>query len=83
LLDVALDPDYAAQPWVYWSYSEAGSGTEAQLSGTAVARGQIQGQRMTRVEVLYRQAPKVEGSGNYGSRLVFARDKTLFVTLGE
>lgn len=83
LLDVALDPDYAAQPWVYWSYSEAGSGPEAQLSGTAVARGQIQGQRMTRVEVIYRQAPKVEGSGHYGSRLVFARDKTLFVTLGE
>lgn len=83
LLDVALDPDYPSQPWVYWSYSEPGRGPEAQLSGTAVARGQIQGPRMTRVEVIYRQVPKVEGSGHYGSRLVFGRDKTLFITLGE
>lgn len=46
LLDVALDPDYTNQPWVYWSYSEAGTGPEARLSGTAVARGQIKDGRM-------------------------------------
>lgn len=83
LLDVVLDPDYASQPWVYWSYSEPGKGPEARLSGTAVARGRLVDGRMTQVEVIYRQAPKVEGSGHFGSRLVFARDKTLFVTLGE
>lgn len=83
LLDVALDPDYPSEPWVYWSYSEAGTGPEARLSGTAVARGQLKGDRMVQVEVIYRQRPKVEGSGHFGSRLVFARDKTLFVTLGE
>ena len=53
------------------------------LAGTAVARGQIKGDRMAQVEVIYRQRPKVEGSGHFGSRLVFARDKTLFITLGE
>ena len=83
LLDLAIDPDYASQPWVYWSYSEAGSGPEARLSGTAVARGQLQGHRMVKTQVIYRQQPKVEGSGHFGSRLVFARDKTLFITLGE
>ncbi|MFZ9347264.1 MAG: PQQ-dependent sugar dehydrogenase, partial [Arenimonas sp.] len=35
LLDVALDPDFARTPWVYWSYAEPGEGG---LSGTAVAR---------------------------------------------
>ena len=83
LLDVAIDPDYASQPWVYWSYSEPGTGPETKLSGTAVARGQIKGERMAQVEVIYRQRPKVEGTGHFGSRLVFARDKTLFITLGE
>lgn len=83
LLDIAIDPDYASQPWIYWSYSEPGTGPETKLSGTAVARGRLQGERMAQVEVIYHQRPKVEGSGHFGSRLVFARDKTLFVTLGE
>ena len=39
LLDVALDPDFSTAPWVYFSYSEngtGGSGTAAdQLNGEA------------------------------------------------
>jgi glucose/arabinose dehydrogenase len=83
LLDVQLDPDYATSPWVYWSYAEPGIGTEAGLSGTAVARGKIIAGAMTQVEVLFRQSPKVAGDGHFGSRLAFARDKTLFITMGE
>ena len=79
LLDVALDPDFAADPWVYISYSEPGSGG----SGTAVARGRLSGNALQDVSVIFRQLPKVSGNGHYGSRLVFGRDKTLFVTLGE
>ena len=33
--------------------------------------------------MIYRQIPKVSGSGHFGSRLAFRSDKTLFVTLGE
>ncbi len=80
LLDVAVDPDFAAgQPFVYWSYAEDGSGG----AGTAVARARLEGQTLSGVEVIFRQLPKVTGSNHYGSRLVFARDKTLFITLGE
>jgi aldose sugar dehydrogenase len=80
LLDVQIDPDYASEPWVYWSYAEPGEGG---LAGTAVARGQIVNGEMTKVEVIFRQVPKVAGNGHFGSRIVFAPDKTLFVTLGE
>lgn len=83
LLDVALDPDYASNSTVYLSYAEAGIGAEAGLSGTAVARAQLVGNALQGLTVIYRQAPKVSGSGHYGSRLVFGRDKTLFITLGE
>lgn len=83
LLDVALDPDFVTTPWVYWSYSEPGSGTEEDLSGTAVARGLLIGNALHDVEVIYRQTPKVRGSGHFGSRLVFGRDQTLYVTLGD
>ena len=80
LLDVAVDPDFAnGQPYVYWSYAESGGGG----SGTAVARGRLQGGSLGSVAVIFRQLPKVGGSGHYGSRLVFGRDKTLFITLGE
>jgi aldose sugar dehydrogenase len=79
LLDVALDPEFATEPWVYISYSEPGSGG----SGTAVARGRLRGNTLQDLSVIFRQQPKVSGNGHYGSRLVFGRDKTLFVTLGE
>ena len=83
LLDVALDPDFATDPWVYWTYSEPGTGAEAGLAGTAVARGRLVGGALQEVSVLYRQVPKVTGAGHFGSRLAFRGDKTLFVTLGE
>lgn len=83
LLDVALDPDFATDPWVYFAYSEPGGGAESGLAGTAVARGRLAGDSLREVAVIFRQAPKVTGNGHFGARLVFRRDKTLFVTLGE
>jgi glucose/arabinose dehydrogenase len=83
LFDVVLDPDFTTDPWIYWSYSESGTDTEVGLIGTAVARGRLEGNSLQNVEVIYRQFPKVSGSGHFGSRLAFRDDKTLFVTLGE
>lgn len=79
LLDVAIDPDFATTPWVYFSYAENGTGG----SGTAVARGQLVGNALQNVAVIFQQSPKVNGGNHYGSRLVFRGDKTLFITLGE
>lgn len=83
LLDVQIDPDFATTPWVYWSYAEPGSGAEVGLAGTAVARGLLVGNELRDVRVIFRQSPKVSGSGHFGSRLVFAPDKSLLITLGE
>jgi glucose/arabinose dehydrogenase len=80
LLDVVLDPQYAQNGWVYWSYSEPGVGG---TSSTAVARGKLQGDQMIDVKVIFRQLPKVAGRFHFGSRLVFAPDGRLFVTLGD
>ena len=85
LLGIALDPDFASAGgnWVYFSYSEPGTGAEAGKAGTSVARGRLQGDALTEVQVIFRQSPKVDSPGHYGSRLVFARDKTLYITTGE
>jgi glucose/arabinose dehydrogenase len=81
LLDVVLDPDYATNQRVFWTFSE--KDTASGRSGTAVARGRLVGAALQEVGVIFRQVPKVGGSGHYGSRLAFRKDKTLFVTLGE
>jgi aldose sugar dehydrogenase len=83
LLDIAIDPAFATTPWVYISYAEPGTGSQAGLAGTAVARGQLVGNALQGLQVIYRQVPKVSGSGHFGSRLAFAGDGTLFVSLGE
>jgi glucose/arabinose dehydrogenase len=80
LLDVALDPRFADNRLVYLSYAEPGSGG---VSGTAVARGRLGEGKLEAVQVIYRQQPKVASSAHFGSRLVFTRDGTLFVTQGE
>jgi glucose/arabinose dehydrogenase len=83
LLDVAIDPDFASNPFIYWTYTEPGTGAEAGLKGTAVARGRLVGNALQGVSVIYRQVPKVSGDGHFGSRLAFRSDRTLYVTLGE
>lgn len=83
LLDVALDPDFATDPWVYFAYGEPGSGAAAGKAGTAVARARLAGNALQNLEVIFRQSPKVAGSGHFGARLAFRADKTLFVALGE
>ena len=84
LLDVALDPRFPETRWVYWSYAEPAAGG---TNSTAVARGKLEAQglkgRMTGVQVIFRQSPRMESRLHFGSRLVFARDGRLFITLGE
>lgn len=79
LLDVAIDPQFSENQLVYLSYAESGAGG----SGTAVARGRFAETGLTDVEVIFSQRPKVGGTGHYGSRLIFANDGRLFITLGD
>ncbi|HEY7753972.1 MAG TPA: PQQ-dependent sugar dehydrogenase [Steroidobacteraceae bacterium] len=80
LLDVALDPAFATNSTIYLSYAEPGEGEE---NGTAVARARLDGMQLQDVSVIYRQQPKFASGHHFGSRLVFARDGTLFVTQGD
>ncbi|HYO76660.1 MAG TPA: PQQ-dependent sugar dehydrogenase [Thermoanaerobaculia bacterium] len=79
LLDVVLDPEFAQNRTIYLSYAEAGEGG----AGTAVASARFTDSGLQNVKVIYRQQPKVAGGGHFGSRIVFRRDGTLFITQGE
>jgi len=79
LLDVTISPRFVSDQLVYLSFAEPGEGG----AGTAVARGRLAGNALEHVEVIWRQTPKVESNNHWGSRLVFAKDGTLFVTTGD
>jgi aldose sugar dehydrogenase len=79
LLDVALSPAFDKDRLIYLSFAESGEGG----AGTAVARGRLGERGLENTQVIWRQQPKVSGSNHFGSRIVFRRDGTLFVTLGE
>ena len=83
LLDVALDPDFATNGLIYWSYTEPQADG---MNNTAVARGKlVEGvaPRVEDVQVIYHQVPAMPSRFHHGSRLVFARDKTLLITQGD
>ena len=84
LLDVALDPAFAKNGLIYWSYAEP---REGGVNNTAVARGKFVDEasapRVDDIQVIYHQAPTLNSRLHFGSRLVFGRDGTLFVTQGD
>jgi glucose/arabinose dehydrogenase len=101
LLDVAVDPDFATNSWIYLSFAEASADqssdvgetgdarfgaldlTDNRIAGGAVARAKLVGNRLTDVQVIWRQVPKTIGRGHFGHRLVFGADGTLFITSGD
>lgn len=79
LFDVVLHPQYAQNGWIYWAYNAPGAGGW----GTALARGKLQGQRMTDVQVLFSMQPKTRSSQHFGGRIVFDKAGMLYLTLGD
>jgi aldose sugar dehydrogenase len=65
--------------WVYWSYAEPREGG----NGTSVARGHLVGADMRDVQVIFRQLPTLDSSQHYGGRMVFPKDGSLIITLGD
>jgi len=84
LLDVVLDPAFAKNNLIYWSFSEPRENNE---NNTAVARGKFvddaAAPRVDDVQVIYHQSPSFASNLHFGSRLVFGRDGTLLVTQGD
>jgi aldose sugar dehydrogenase len=81
LLDVALDPDFATNKTIYWSFAEKyGKGNL-----TAVAKGQLNENDsvIKNPKVIFRATPELNSEYHFGSRLLFDKDGYLFVSSGE
>jgi glucose/arabinose dehydrogenase len=81
LLDLALGPTFASDRVIYWSFTEPRDGG----NGTSVARGVLatDGKSLDQVKTIFRALPTYANNMHFGSRLAFAPDGNLFITLGE
>lgn len=81
LLDIALSPHFVEDQQIFFSFSQP---TE-NGARTAVARAGLNfdQHRLDNVQVIFAQQPDPDGRNHWGSRLVFGRDGTLFITLGD
>lgn len=79
LLDVVLDPQFAANRQLYFSYAEPG----ADGARTAIARAELDAGGLANVRVIFRQQPGYANGYHFGSRIVIGRDGFLYATVGE
>ncbi|MBN8442637.1 MAG: PQQ-dependent sugar dehydrogenase [Thauera sp.] len=81
LLDVVLSPDYATDQRIYFSFAQPTD--KGARTAVARARLNLEALKLEDVQVIFTQRDDPSGGGHFGSRLVFARDGNLFVTLGD
>lgn len=79
LLDIVLDPDFAANRTIYLAFAE---GTE-DANRTAIWKARLDGDRLSGGHVIFRTNTAKKDSSHPGGRLLFLPDKTLLLTVGD
>jgi aldose sugar dehydrogenase len=82
LFDVALHPEYPAQPWVYLTYAVSDDG---RTSTTRLARAVLDfdAGRLEQLSVLHDAQPRVNSDGHFGSRLAFDAESRVYFSVGD
>ncbi|WP_350335025.1 PQQ-dependent sugar dehydrogenase [Coralliovum pocilloporae] len=84
LLDVAVAPDFNQTRHIYFTFSEPSK--DRRSFGTALGRARLNlspTPHLTEATVLFSQNRKTRTRRHFGSRIVFAPDGTLFLTIGD
>jgi glucose/arabinose dehydrogenase len=81
LLDLVLDSRFASSRTLYFCFSQPGAGG----SSTALARARLPAgaTALQDVRVIFTAVPRLASTLQFGCRIVEARDRTLFLALGE
>ncbi|HMI03193.1 MAG TPA: PQQ-dependent sugar dehydrogenase [Pedobacter sp.] len=87
LMDIALDPKYASNGWVYLAYSHTnGDNQDKSAKGmTRIVRGKIKGHNWTAQQTLFEVADslKVSGGDRWGCRFLFDKQGLLYFSIGD
>lgn len=82
--DVILHPNYKNNSLIYISYAKR---NRQGNKGAVVARAKLilnsNNPKLVNLQVIWKQQPKVSGSGHYSHRLAFGPNGYLFITSGE
>ena len=79
---IALDPDFATNRQIFFTYNKPiglDTATQRITAATVLARGELDGMRLTKLKDLL-QGEAVVGAG--GSRILFGRSNEVFVSVG-
>lgn len=83
--DVVLHPDFASNSMVYISFAETLD--NGATSGAVVVRAKLDkgdgAPKLTGVERVWVQSPKVSGNGHFAHRIAFGPDGKMFITSGD
>ncbi len=79
LLDIELHPEFAANGWVYLTWSGVCDGGNA----THLGRGRLVGDQLLDFATLFIATPCVQSSKHFGSRIVFGPNGYLWMTTGD
>jgi glucose/arabinose dehydrogenase len=90
MLDVAVDPEYAQNGWLYLGYSHELKDAPADANGrrpamTRVVRGKLAGNRWVDTQVVF-EAPHDTYNNtrhHFGTRIVFDREGRLYFSIGD
>jgi glucose/arabinose dehydrogenase len=87
MMDVAIDPDYQDNGWIYLSYSHAldKPGERRPPAMTRIVRGRLQDNTWIDQQVIWESPPEFyrETRHHYGCRIVFDPDGYLYFAIGD
>lgn len=82
LLDVALDPDYNLNKWIYIAFSDPDASGSAM---TKIVRGRIRNNNWNDEQVLFEAKPEhyISARQHFGSRITFDNQGHMFFSIGD
>lgn len=87
LLDVAVDPEYDKNGWIYLAYSHAlqGPSSNRPPAMTRIVRGRLEGDTWTAQQVIYEAPHETYRTTrhHYGCRIVFDKQGFLYFGIGD
>lgn len=81
--DVVLHPGFATNRLIYLSWVEQIGAIKGAVAGQAQLIEDKAGARLEGLKIIWRQSPKVPGTGHFGHRLAFGPDGLLTISSGE
>src|SRR5215204_3938578 len=87
MMDLALDPDYLKNGWIYLAFSHNSSNTSDKKAPgmTKIVRGKVKGHQWVEQQVLFEvhDSLKVVGGTRWGCRFLFDKQSHLYFTIGD